>query len=87
MLVTPYLIDYDLVLLALPIAWLSWEAMNLAFLPWEKSILFLVWLFPLFARMLSLLAHVPLTPLVLALLMVAIVRRRAAVTSPAIIST
>jgi hypothetical protein len=86
LLVTPYFVDYDLVVLALPIAWLSWEAMNSAFLPWEKSILFLVWLFPLFARMLSLLAHVPLTPLVLALLMSAIVRRSSVVASPAIIS-
>jgi alpha-1,2-mannosyltransferase len=87
LLVTPYLLDYDLVLLALPIAWLSWDAMHSAFLPWEKSILFLVWLFPLFARALSLLASLPLTPLVLALLMFAIVRRGAAVASPAIIST
>jgi alpha-1,2-mannosyltransferase len=85
LLVTPYLVDYDLVLLALPIAWLSWDAMDSAFLPWEKSILFLVWFFPLFARALCLLASLPLTPFVLGLLMVAIVRRSAAVTSPAII--
>ncbi len=87
LLVTPYLLDYDLVLLALPIAWLSWDAMNSGFLPLEKSILFLIWLFPLFARALSLLASLPLTPLLLALLMVAIVRRSSVVTSPASIST
>jgi hypothetical protein len=69
------------VLLALSIAWLSWDAMHSAFLPWEKSILFLVWLFPLFAAALSVLASLPLTPLVLALLMLAIVRRAAAVAS------
>ena len=78
LLITPYFVDYDLVLLALPIAWLSWDAMHSAFLPWEKSILFLVWLFPLFARVLSLLASLPLTPFLLALLMLAIVRRSAA---------
>jgi alpha-1,2-mannosyltransferase len=78
LLVTPYLVDYDLALLALPIAWLSWDAMHSTFLPWEKSILFLAWLFPLFARVLSLLASLPLTPLLLALLMLAIVRRSAA---------
>jgi len=78
LLVTPYFVDYDLVLLALPIAWLSWDAMHSGFLPWEKSILFLAWLFPLFARMLSLLASLPLTPFLLALLMLAIVRRSAA---------
>ena len=83
LLVTPYFVDYDLVLLALPIAWLSWDAMHSAFLPWEKSILFLVWLFPLFARMLSLLASLPLTPLLLALLMLAILRRSAAASAGA----
>ena len=75
LLVTPYLLDYDLVMLALPIAWLAWDAMHSAFLPWEKSILLLVYFFPLFARPLSLLASLPLTPLVLVLLMLAIVRR------------
>ncbi len=78
LLVMPYFLDYDLVMLALPIAWLAWDAMHSAFLPWEKSLLFLVWLFPLFARSLSLFASLPLTPLVLALLMLAIVRRGAA---------
>jgi alpha-1,2-mannosyltransferase len=81
LLVTPYLVDYDLMLLALPIAWLSLDAVHSGFLPWEKSILFLAWLFPMFARSLSLLASLPLTPLVLALLMLAIVRRCAAVAS------
>jgi len=50
--------------------------MHSGFLPWEKSILAGVWLFPLFARMLSLNASLPLTPLVLALLMIAVVRRK-----------
>jgi hypothetical protein len=87
LLLTPYLVDYDLVLLALPIAWLSWDAIDSGFLPWEKSILFLAWLFPLFARALSLLASLPLTPLVLVLLMVAVVRRSVAAASPTRIST
>jgi len=81
LLVTPYLVDYDLVMLALPIAWLSWDAMHSTFLPWEKFILFLAWLFPLFARPLSLLASLPLTPLVLALLMLTIIRRCTATAS------
>jgi alpha-1,2-mannosyltransferase len=81
LLVTPYFADYDLVMLALPIAWLSWDATHSAFLPWEKSILFLAWLFPLFARPLSMLASLPLTPLVLALLMLTIIRRYTATAS------
>jgi alpha-1,2-mannosyltransferase len=69
------------VLLSVPIAWLSWDAMRSGFLPWEKSILFLVWFFPMFARILSLFASLTLMPLVLALLMFDIIRR-AAISSP-----
>jgi alpha-1,2-mannosyltransferase len=79
LLVIPYFADYDLVLLALPIAWLSWDAMHSAFLPWEKLTLLLAWLFPIAARMLSMFASLPLTPVVLALLMLAVVRRASAV--------
>jgi len=85
LLITPYFLDYDSVLLALPIAWLYWDAMHSDFLPWEKSILFLVWLFPMFARILGLAASLPLMPLVLALLMFDIVRR-AAISPPAFTS-
>jgi len=85
LLITPYFLDYDSVLLALPIAWLYWDAMHSDFLPWEKSILFLVWLFPMFARILGLAASLPLMPVVLALLMFDIVRR-AAISPPAFTS-
>ena len=36
LLITPYFLDYDSVLLALPIAWLSWDAMHSGFLPWRN---------------------------------------------------
>ena len=74
LLVTPYMVDYDLALLAAPIAWLAYEGMHSEFLPWEKSILFSAWICPLLARPCSL-AGVPLTPLVLAMMLIAIVRR------------
>jgi len=74
LLVTPYMVDYDLVLLAAPIAWLAYEGLHSEFLPWEKSILFFAWICPLLARPFSL-AVVPLTPLVLAMVLIAIVRR------------
>jgi hypothetical protein len=74
LLVTPYMVDYDLVLLAAPIAWLAYEGLHSEFLPWEKSILFIAWICPLLARPFSL-AGVPLTPLVLAIVLLAIVRR------------
>ena len=74
LLVTPYMVDYDLVLLAAPIAWLAYEGLHSGFLPWEKSILFLAWICPLLARPFSL-SGVPLTPLILAMMLVAIARR------------
>jgi hypothetical protein len=63
-----------LVLLAAPIAWLAYEGLHSGFLPWEKSILFLAWICPLLARPFSL-SGVPLTPLILAMMLVAIARR------------
>ena len=81
LLASPFLLDYDLVLLAIPLAWIARRSLAGGFLPWEKSILFLVWFFPMFARILSLFASLTLMPLVLALLMFDIIRR-AAIWSP-----
>src|SRR5437868_7326886 len=53
MLLSPYIMDYDLVLLALPIAWLTIDGIRTGFLPWEKSILALAWIVPMFARTLA----------------------------------
>ena len=39
LLMTPYMMDYDLVILALPIAWIALEGARSGFLPWEKSLL------------------------------------------------
>ncbi len=81
LLVTPYAVDYDLVLLAAPIGWLAYEGLHSDFLPWEKSILFLGWIFPLLSRCLSS-VRLPFTPLVVAIVLVAIARRAAMVSSP-----
>jgi hypothetical protein len=78
---TPYVFDYDLVILALPIAWLASVGLRQGFLPWEKITLFAAWLVPLLARRVGAELHVPLTPAVMALLLGMIVRRaKAAVT-------
>jgi alpha-1,2-mannosyltransferase len=81
LLVTPYAVDYDLVLLAAPIGWLAYEGLHSDFLPWEKSILFLGWTFPLLSRCLSS-VRLPFTPMVVAILLVAIARRAALASVP-----
>jgi hypothetical protein len=74
LLVTPYVLDYDLMLLALPLAWLTVEGLRTGFLNWEKITLFGVWLLPLVSRELGTFG-VPIAPLVLVLLLSMIVRR------------
>jgi len=77
MMVTPYLIDYDLIVLALPVAWLASLGLREGFLPWEKITLFAVWLLPLLSRMMGRYLHVPAAPFVMALLLAIIMRRAA----------
>jgi hypothetical protein len=60
LLVTPYLLDYDLVLLALPIAWLALDGRASGFLPWEKTVLSALWLLPLVSRAVGAAVHMPL---------------------------
>jgi len=46
LLATPYVYNYDLVLLILPIAWLGWHGARHGWLRGEKLALLLAWLFP-----------------------------------------
>jgi len=46
LLASPYLYNYDLVLLILPIAWLGWHGARQGWLPGEKLMLLLAWLWP-----------------------------------------
>jgi hypothetical protein len=78
LLSTPYMMDYDLVVLALPIAWLALEGRRSGFLPWEKSLLVFVWMLPLFARSLAGHALIPVAPLAMLLLLFDVARRAAA---------
>ena len=75
MLMSPYMMDYDLVVLALPIAWLAILGLQSGFMPWEKSILALAWMLPMFARTLAIDFRIPLAPPLLLMLMALIVRR------------
>jgi alpha-1,2-mannosyltransferase len=74
-LVSPYIIYYDLVVLALPIAWLALEGRRSGFLPFEKSLLVVAWLLPLVCEPVARTTSVPLTPLVCFLLLGFITRR------------
>ncbi|MGH7925704.1 MAG: glycosyltransferase family 87 protein [Candidatus Binatus sp.] len=82
LLMTPYMMDYDLVILALPIAWIALDGRSSGFLPWEKSLLAFIWLLPLFARSLAGHAMIPIAPLAMLLLLADIARRAAHPESP-----
>ena len=81
LLMTPYMMDYDLVILALPIAWIALAGRASGFLPYEKSLLAFVWLLPLFARSLAGHALIPVSPLAMLLLLADIARRALATTN------
>lgn len=75
LLVTPFLLDYDLTLLALPIVWMARDGAERGFLPWEKTALAAAWIAPLALRPLAQATGLGLAPLVLGLLFVLILRR------------
>ena len=71
---TPFLLDYDLVCLALPIAWVADEAQRTRWLPWEKSVLLAAYVLPLVSRLVATLG-LPLAPAVLLSLLLVVARR------------
>ncbi len=74
-LCTPFLLDYDLVCLALPLAWVMADAQRTGWRPWEKLALLCAYVTPLFIRPLALKLNVPLAPLVMAGLFFVVARR------------
>ncbi len=75
MLAAPFLLDYDLMVLALPLAWVMAEAQRVGWQPWEKLALLAAYALPLLARPLAMNVGIPLAPLVLAGLLVVVTRR------------
>jgi len=76
LLTTPYLLDYDLVILSVPLAFLIRQGIQNGFIAYEKIILFFLWLLPLLARNLGG-VFLPLTPpLLVALLVVSLLHAR-----------
>lgn len=75
LLASPFLLDYDLIILAAPLAWLLREGVRGGFRSWEKTALLSAFVLPAVSRTLAAGAHLPLTPFVLAALFFAILRR------------
>lgn len=79
LLASPFLLDYDLMILAVPMAWVVREAHRTGFLDWEKTILFAAFVSPLVARMFAARLGVSLEPFVVLALLVVTARRAMAV--------
>ncbi len=75
LLATPFVLDYDLVLLALPIAWLAGAGLNRGFLDWEKAVLFAAWLLPLLCRLVAQWTALSITPPLLGIFLLLVLRR------------
>lgn len=60
LIATPYALDYDLVVLGVGAAFLVADGRERGFLPYERSLIALVWAAPLFARQVAEVALVPL---------------------------
>lgn len=76
-LTSPYFLDYDLALLAIPLAWATAQGVRTGFLPWEKSILIFAFALPAFSRVIAFAFGVPLAPLAVGLLFWVVARRAA----------
>jgi uncharacterized membrane protein YvlD (DUF360 family) len=74
-LAVPALYDYDLVILAVPMAILAAEGIRAGWLPGERILLVILWLMPMVGSPLARYAHLPLMPLALLALFVACWRR------------
>jgi alpha-1,2-mannosyltransferase len=75
LLTTPFLLDYDLMLLALPLAYLYREGRANGFRPWEKAVMLAAFIAPEVVRSLAREAHLPLTPLIVAAVLALITQR------------
>jgi hypothetical protein len=75
LLTTPFVLDYDLLFLAFPLAFIATRP---EFLSWEKILLLAGFVLPVFARPVATHLNVPLAPFVLLGLFVLLVRRSGA---------
>jgi len=64
-LATPFLLDYDLVIMAIPLSWVLCHASRTGFRRWEKALLFAGFAMPLVARPIGIQLGVPIAPIIL----------------------
>ena len=77
LLASPFVLDYDLTLLAIPLVWLLRDGCQSGFLPFEKALMALAFALPLISRVVAGAAGLPLAPLTIAALLALILRRAA----------
>lgn len=75
LLATPFLLDYDLMLLAIPLAWVISEAHKSVWLSWEKSVLLAAFILPLVSRIIAGYADIPIGPPVIFMMLLILARR------------
>jgi hypothetical protein len=75
LIASPFLLDYDLAILAAPMAWMLREGARGGFLPWEKTTLAAAFVLPAVSRTLATQAHLPLAPFVMAALLWVVLKR------------
>lgn len=75
LLISPYLLHYDLVWLALPLSWIAADGLRRGWLRGDREILLACWLLPILIVPLAALLHAQLAPIALLLLFLCIMRR------------
>ena len=75
LLASPFLLDYDLVLLGIPLAWLTARGLKTGFQPWEKIILAAGFVLPAISRNIAINIGAPIGPVVVAAVFWLVLRR------------
>jgi hypothetical protein len=75
MLCSPHILDYDLAVTGVPLAWIAGQACRTGWLPWERLGSGLIFLWPLVARKLTQSGDAPVAPILLLGLFVLTCRR------------
>jgi hypothetical protein len=75
LLASPFLLDYDLILLAIPLAWLTAQGLKTGFRPYEKTVLAAAYIAPALTRTIASATGVPLGPVAVAAVFILVLRR------------